>query len=238
MSLPIIRREDLEPGDCLCNHCTGKCCRYFSLPINTPVNRKHYDRIIRYLSHGETLVYVEKGTWYLVVMTVCKYLANDNRCKVYFDRPKVCREYTTAECEYDTDWSFEKVFETVEQLREYAEALLPAPRTVRGVEREVESAGDPSGPMTIAIEAPKTWDDFDAVRWYLAHLRTYVTVKGGQWTLFVKGKEGTRPADPGVHHAQKTFETSEQLWEYAEAVLPARLTRRRKGAAIPDVTLG
>ena len=28
------RRDDLKPGECLCDHCTGKCCRYFSLPIN------------------------------------------------------------------------------------------------------------------------------------------------------------------------------------------------------------
>ncbi len=30
------RREDLKAGECLCDHCYGKCCRYFSLPIDTP----------------------------------------------------------------------------------------------------------------------------------------------------------------------------------------------------------
>lgn len=238
MSLPIIRREDLAPGACLCDHCTGKCCRYFSLPINTPTNRRHFDRIAVYLSHGETLVYVESGTWYLVVMTVCKYLASDNRCEVYFNRPKVCREYTTAECEYDTDWSFEKVFETAEQIQEYAEALLPPARAVRTTDSEAERPRATSGPMTIAIEAPKTWDDFDAVRWYLAHARTYVTVVDGLWTLFVKGKDGSRPADADARPSQKLFETSEQLWEYAEAVLPPRRTRRQKGSTLPTITLG
>ena len=34
-----------------------------------------YDAIRWYLAHGQTLVYVDKGTWYLLVMTRCKYLA-------------------------------------------------------------------------------------------------------------------------------------------------------------------
>ncbi len=75
-----------------------------------------------------TLIYVEKGTWYLLVMSRCNYLTGDNRCGIYFNRPKICREYTTANCEYDSDWSFDKIFETPEQVWEYAEAILPSRR--------------------------------------------------------------------------------------------------------------
>jgi Fe-S-cluster containining protein len=121
-------RDDLKPGECLCDHCVGKCCRYFSLPIDTPTTWDDYDSIRWYLAHGRTLVYVEKGTWYLVVMTRCKYLTADDRCRIYLSRPKICREYTTDECEYDDDWTFEKVFETAEQIWEYAEAVLPPRR--------------------------------------------------------------------------------------------------------------
>lgn len=123
-----IAREDLVPGACLCDHCRGKCCRYFSLPIATPTAWDDFDSIRWYLAHGKTLVYVEKGTWYLVVMTRCKFLTRDDRCGIYHNRPRICREYTTDECEYDQDWSFEKVFETAEQIWEYAEAVLPARR--------------------------------------------------------------------------------------------------------------
>jgi uncharacterized protein len=122
---PKVRREDLKPGECLCDHCYGKCCRYFSLPIETPTSWDDYDAIRWYLAHGRTLVYVEKGTWFLVVMTRCKYLTKDDRCKIYLNRPKICNDYTTADCEYDDDWVFEKVFECPEQLWEYAEAILP-----------------------------------------------------------------------------------------------------------------
>jgi Fe-S-cluster containining protein len=123
-----ISREDLKPGECLCDHCTGKCCRYFSLPIDTPTTWDDYDAVRWYLAHGQTLVYVEKETWYLVVMTRCKYLTRDDRCRIYLNRPKICRDYTTKECEYDEDWSFTQVFETPEQLWEYAEAVLPPRR--------------------------------------------------------------------------------------------------------------
>ncbi|HWE39773.1 MAG TPA: YkgJ family cysteine cluster protein [Isosphaeraceae bacterium] len=135
------RREDIAAGDCLCDHCSGKCCRYFSLPIETPESWDDYDSIRWYLAHGRTLVYVEDATWYLVVMTRCKYLTADDRCAIYWSRPKICREYTTDECEYDSDWSFEKVFETPEQLWEYAEAVLPPRRRPKA----------PQGPTFVQI---------------------------------------------------------------------------------------
>jgi len=128
---PKVRREDLKAGECLCDYCVGKCCRYFSLPIETPTTWDDFDAVRWYLAHGQTIVYVEKGTWYLVVMTRCKYLSKKNLCGIYFDRPKICREYTTDDCEYDTNWIFEKVFETAEQLWEYAEAILPPRRRKR-----------------------------------------------------------------------------------------------------------
>ncbi len=133
-----VRREDLAPGEVLCDHCTGKCCRYFSLSIETPKTWDDYDAIRWYLAHGRTLIYVEKGTWYLVVMTRCNYLTRDDRCGIYFSRPKICQDYTTADCEYDDDWIFEKVFETPEQLWEYAEAILPPKR---------KKPAPPAGPL-------------------------------------------------------------------------------------------
>jgi len=128
-----VRRTDLAPGECLCDHCSGKCCRYFTVKIETPSGWDDYDAIRWYLAHGRTLVHVEKGTWFLVVMTRCNYLGKGDRCKIYLSRPKICREYTTAECEYDDDWVFEKVFETPEQLWEYAEAVLPPRRPKRAL---------------------------------------------------------------------------------------------------------
>jgi uncharacterized protein len=125
---PKPSRDELKPGECLCDFCTGKCCRYFSLPIDNPESWDDFDSIRWYLAHGQTLVYVDKEQWYLLVMSRCNYLTSDNRCGIYLNRPKICREYKTDNCEYDDDWSFTKVFETPEQIWEYAEAILPPRR--------------------------------------------------------------------------------------------------------------
>ncbi len=140
-----LPRAELPAGDCLCNHCSGKCCRYFSVPIETPKRWDDYDAIRWYLAHGQTLVYVEKGKWFLVVMTKCKYLDKADRCRIYHSRPKICQDYTTDECEYDEEWVFEKVFETAEQLWEYAEAVLPPRRRPK-----------PVGPVFTIVSPPST----------------------------------------------------------------------------------
>ena len=128
-------REELKPGECLCSYCTGRCCRYFCLPIDTPESWDDYDSVRWYLAHGGTLVYIEKDTWYLLVFARCNYLQSDNRCGIYLNRPKICRDYSTDECEYDSPWGFEKIFETPEQLWEYAEAVLP-PRRRRSASKK------------------------------------------------------------------------------------------------------
>jgi Fe-S-cluster containining protein len=120
-----IHREDLKPGDCLCNHCIAKCCRYFALPIETPKARQDFDYIRWYLLHEQATVFVENDTWYLLVHTRCKHLQADNRCGIYHTRPQVCRDYSTTDCEYEDDWVYERYFETPEQVDEYIEAMLP-----------------------------------------------------------------------------------------------------------------
>lgn len=126
-----LARDQVPAHESLCDHCTGKCCRYISLPIKDPETWDDFDEFRWFLSHGQVLIYVEKGTWYILFMSKCQYLLKDHRCAIYFDRPKICREYTTDNCEYDQEWGFEKVFEAPEQIWEYAEAILPPRRKKR-----------------------------------------------------------------------------------------------------------
>lgn len=123
-----FRREDLKPGEVLCDHCTAKCCKYFAMPMERPENRKDYDYIRWFLLHQQASAFVEDGTWYLLVHTQCKHLLPDNRCGIYETRPQICREYTTADCEFDEEWVYEQYFETAEQVAEYMEAVLPRKR--------------------------------------------------------------------------------------------------------------
>ena len=124
-TLPLKRtRNQVPKGDNLCDHCSAKCCRYFALPIEEPVSRKDFDYIRWYLLHDRASVFVDDDHWYLLVHTTCKHLQDDHRCGIYETRPQICREYTTAECEFEDDWCYEVYFETPEQIDEYADAMF------------------------------------------------------------------------------------------------------------------
>ena len=139
-AIPVVKRkpsrEDLAPGVCLCSHCPAKCCRYFALPIETPTEWEDFEYIRWFLFHERAAVFTEKGDWYLLVHTKCKHLRDDNLCAIYDDRPQICRDYSTVDCEFEDDWVYDHYFETSEQVVEYAEAVL-GPRR-----REEEGRGE------------------------------------------------------------------------------------------------
>jgi Fe-S-cluster containining protein len=128
MASIVMRRQDLPPGEVLCSYCTAKCCRYFALAIDTPTTWRDFDNIRWFMFHGRVSLFVDKKVWYLVVHEACKHLQPDNRCGTYATRPRICRDYTTDGCEYDNEFVYDQLFETPEQLWEYAEAVLPPPR--------------------------------------------------------------------------------------------------------------
>jgi Fe-S-cluster containining protein len=106
---------------CLCDQCAALCCRYFALPIDNPETARAYDDIRWYLVHENVVVFIEKKHWYVGVLNKCKHLQDDNRCGIYETRPKICREYTTDNCDYHGgEYDFEQLFTSAEQLQEYA----------------------------------------------------------------------------------------------------------------------
>ena len=129
---PKPHREDLPPGANLCHYCTAKCCCYFALAVDTPTTWEEFDTLRWFLFHDRAALFVEDGSWYLLVYTRCKHLGDDHRCAIYRTRPKICRDYHTNKCEYEDDWVYDQYFETSEQVEEYAEAVL-GPRRGRGV---------------------------------------------------------------------------------------------------------
>ncbi|MEZ6060541.1 MAG: YkgJ family cysteine cluster protein [Planctomycetaceae bacterium] len=120
-----MKREELPKGEVLCAYCTGKCCRYFALPIETPEDWDDFDHIRWYMMHGPVSIFVDDGSWYLMVHAACQHLQPDNFCGAYETRPRICRSYTTDDCEYESDAAHEQLFETPEQIWEYACAVMP-----------------------------------------------------------------------------------------------------------------
>ena len=119
-------------GESLCERCSALCCRYFALPLDNPTTVRDYDNIRWYLLHENVVVFIEKRQWYIGFMSKCKHLQPDNRCGIYHQRPRVCREYSTDTCDYHGgEYEFEKLFTSAEQLREYADSKLNARRRGR-----------------------------------------------------------------------------------------------------------
>ena len=105
----------------LCNKCTGLCCRYFALPIDTPEDKGDYDDIKWFLCHKGITVFVEDGDWYINIKNKCKYLSDkDYTCKIYNKRPRICRGYKMASCDLiDGEYDYELHFTTDKQMEEY-----------------------------------------------------------------------------------------------------------------------
>jgi len=121
--LTQIPRDEVPEGKVLCEYCTAKCCRYFALPIETPDEYQDFEYIRWYLLHERASVFKEDDDWYLLVHTVCKHLQDNNMCGIYETRPQICRDYTTKNCEYESDYTYEFYLETAEQVFEYTEAV-------------------------------------------------------------------------------------------------------------------
>jgi Fe-S-cluster containining protein len=122
-----LKRDELPDGKVLCDYCVAKCCRYFAVSIDTPESVDDFQLVRWFLMHQFAAAFVEDNDWYLLVQTPCKHLRADNRCGTYDTRPKICREYTTDQCEYDDHYVYDRYFETSEQVQEYCDAMFSEP---------------------------------------------------------------------------------------------------------------
>jgi len=104
-----------------CEKCTGLCCRYFALPIETPEDRGDYDDIRWYLCHNNITVFVEEGDWYININNKCRHLSEkDYSCRIYDKRPRICRKYNHKDCDYvEGEYDYELHFTNSKQMEEY-----------------------------------------------------------------------------------------------------------------------
>jgi Fe-S-cluster containining protein len=104
-----------------CDKCDGLCCRYFALPIDDPEDREDYDDIRWYLCHKDVTVFVEDDDWYVNIKNKCRHLSEkDHKCKIYNDRPKICRGYKTADCDLiEGEYDYDLHFTNDKQMEEY-----------------------------------------------------------------------------------------------------------------------
>ncbi len=109
-----------------CEGCNAQCCRYIATQIDTPDCKQDYDYVRWYLLHKNVSVFVDHdGDWYIEFAAVCESLGDDNMCRNYHDRPRICREHGEdglADCEFHGKGSpYEKRFDKAVQFERYLE---------------------------------------------------------------------------------------------------------------------
>ncbi len=112
-----------------CFNCNAICCRYVALPIDEPETKGDFDDIRWYIAHRGVWVFVEDGDWYVCFQSKCKYLDKNNRCTIYENRPRICRNYKTDSCEFLGEGeAYEKKFTKPEDIEEYAKQFFAEKR--------------------------------------------------------------------------------------------------------------
>ena len=77
-----------------CDECSAACCKYVATEIDVPANATDYDNIRWYLMHKNINVFIDHDDdWYLEFKTPCSHLGEDNKCKVYKNRPEICSRH-------------------------------------------------------------------------------------------------------------------------------------------------
>ena len=98
----------------------AKCCQYFSLEIDPPTCKRDYDDFLWFLAHENVSIYLWEKKWYLMVHNVCKYLdTEENICTNYENRPKMCRDHSVEDCEFNSDYEFDEHFKSDDELKQW-----------------------------------------------------------------------------------------------------------------------
>ncbi|MEW6441054.1 MAG: YkgJ family cysteine cluster protein [bacterium] len=99
--------------------CQGLCCRYIVTKIKAPRCKLDFDEVYWFLCHDKVAVYVEKRLWYLLVDVPCRYLTRRSKCRMYRERPYVCRIHSPVDCEFSGKVKFQSYLSSPEDLKKY-----------------------------------------------------------------------------------------------------------------------
>jgi len=105
-----------------CSSCVGsKCCQYITEPLDTPRSIKDFDTLLWQVSHINTHCFKDSQGWFLLSYGSCEHLSENGQCKIYHQRPFICREHSDNDCEYDQpiEAGAELYFRNYKEIDEY-----------------------------------------------------------------------------------------------------------------------
>ncbi len=108
-----------------CEECNGECCRYITVTLKDPKDKESWDEVKWMLLHKGVMIYKDlEGEWNVEVRTKCKFLDDDDKCKIYDKRPQVCKDHGTHECEAHEE--------------EFAKVIFKKPKDVDGYLKKIK----------------------------------------------------------------------------------------------------
>jgi uncharacterized protein len=131
--LPLAE-ERSPPAKVACTEC-GKCCTYVGIEINAPDKKRYATDILWYLYHQGVYVYRDgDGEWSVHFETRCRNLDDALLCRIYAERPHICRDFDDASCEVNAP---EGDTLTFREPRAFLDWLRrERPRLYRGIEQK------------------------------------------------------------------------------------------------------
>ena len=117
--LKVIREE---PELVECTEC-AKCCTYVGVGIETPNRARYATDVLWYLYHENVYVYLDcDGEWSVHFEARCRNLGDDMLCRIYEQRPHICRGFDNTSCEVNDhaheSFTFNEPVEFLAWLRE------------------------------------------------------------------------------------------------------------------------
>jgi Fe-S-cluster containining protein len=108
-----------------CTAC-GKCCTYVAVGVNAPTTPRLATDVLWYLYHDHVYVYRDgAGEWSVHFETRCRHLGDDLLCRVYAERPHICRAFDNTTCEVNSPDGKVLSFTTPEQFLAWLERTRP-----------------------------------------------------------------------------------------------------------------
>ena len=91
-----------------CRECEGQCCRSVAVKLEEPEDINDYEDFKWFIYHPGLTVYLDdEGDWHVDMPIKCRHLDAKGACKIYKDRPPVCRDYDVKDCMEANDQTVE-----------------------------------------------------------------------------------------------------------------------------------
>jgi len=99
---------------------------YLTVQVERPRRAVDFEEMLWHVAHQDVEYFVQNRNWYLMIHNPCRFHDGNSRCRIYETRPKICRDHSTDNCEFETGCDFEVHITSYEEMLAYAAKRFPS----------------------------------------------------------------------------------------------------------------